>query len=246
MITVLLMRAARIGATLILLAGILGPMMPQAAGADLVTRQQVERRLAEWILSRVPEYEKSLQNRVLVACIDWKGATPDFIPIRYVSGCQTSEGSDVQIFTSRLMACAMQQCARGKGGDECECVPVAKNETLVLQVPEAVFERQLRSPSPEFVNCLLPGGGLPVGTRPEACRSSGGRVLSVEEAQQLREAFSLGVAPPTMEFVDCLLPVGELPVSTRPEACRASGGRELSEEEARQLREAFSLGVAPQ
>jgi hypothetical protein len=239
MITVLLMRAARIGATLILLAGFLGPMMPQAAGADPMTRQQIERRLAEWILSRVPAYEKSSQGRVLVACIDWEGATPDSIPVRGVSSCQTAEGSDRLIFTSKLMNCAMQECTRRKGGNECECVPVATNMSPVLRLPDAVFEQLLRHPTMELVDCLLPGGGLPVSTRLEACHTSGGRALSKEEAQRLREAVSLGVAPPTMEFVDCLLPVGGLPVSTRPEACHTSGGRVLSKEEAQQLREEF-------
>jgi hypothetical protein len=178
MINVLLRRLACISAGLIALAGILAPVMPQAAGADPLTRGQIEQRLGEAILRRVPAYEGSRRDRALAACINWENATLDYLTVHHSAWCHTAEYSDRPVFISRLMNCALRECDRLKRGDGCECVPVAKNEALLLQMPEAVFERVSRQRSPELVDCLLPHGGLPVTTTPEACRASGGQLLS--------------------------------------------------------------------
>lgn len=190
-----LRRVAYFCAALIAVTGILGSMMPQAAGADPMALKRIEQRFANSILRHVPAYWKSSRDRALAACINWEDATLDFLPVPPTFWCHTGEGSDVPVFISKLMSCALQGCERIKRTRDCKCVPVAKNKTLVLRLPDAVFERLLRQPSLEFVECLLPRGGLPVGTTAEACSASGGRVLSAEEAQRLREEISTGVVP---------------------------------------------------
>lgn len=116
---------------------------PLQASTD--QRKQAEARVHQAIVGGMSGYRNSTQPRALAGCINWQNSSLSRVDVKHLFWYYESLGSDIPVFTSKLMNSALRECDRlreKRGHSDCSCVRIDVNGQSVLEIPSSFLERQ--------------------------------------------------------------------------------------------------------
>lgn len=104
-------------------------------------KDPVAQKIYSQIMRNFPKYETLAANRkALAVCINWSGTYEFYTDIRYSYAYYESPFSERAIYTSELIAGAVNRCekVRKRRNLDCQCVLVDRNGSSGLKIPESV------------------------------------------------------------------------------------------------------------